>query len=177
MSTLTFARSLLLALPLVLGACGDQDLDDAEEGAADVAASADQKSPAEDAAKKPDTVAAPADVAAPPSDAQRTATGLAYKVLTPGTGTDKPTADAKVTVHYSGWTTDGEMFDSSVTRGKPAQFPLNRVIAGWTEGLQLMVVGEKTRFWIPVDLAYQNQPGRPAGTLVFDVELLGIDGE
>jgi FKBP-type peptidyl-prolyl cis-trans isomerase len=117
---------------------------------------------------------APADVAAPPSDAKKTASGLAYKVLTPGTGTTHPTAESKVTVHYSGWTTDGKMFDSSVTRGEPASFPLNRVIAGWTEGLQLMVQGEKTRFWIPVELAYQNKPGRPAGMLVFDVELISM---
>ena len=81
-----------------------------------------------------------------------------------------------VEVHYSGWTTDGKMFDSSVTRGEPATFPLNGVIPGWTEGVQLMVVGEKTRFWIPGNLAYDNspRPGAPTGTLVFDVELLSI---
>ena len=79
-----------------------------------------------------------------------------------------------VDVHYTGWTTDGKMFDSSVLRGKSAQFPLNAVIKGWTEGVQLMVEGEKTRFWIPSELAYGNRPGRPQGTLVFDVELLKI---
>ena len=81
-----------------------------------------------------------------------------------------------MTVHYSGWTTDGKLFDSSVKRGSPASFPLNRVIKGWTEGLQLMEVGEKRRFWIPADLAYGNSPGggRPGGLLVFDVELLSI---
>ncbi len=118
----------------------------------------------------------PEDVAAPPKDARKTKSGLAYKVLQKGTGTEKPTASSTVSVHYTGWTTDGKMFDSSVVRGKPSSFPLNRVIAGWTEGLQLMVVGEKTRFWIPVELAYQNKPGRPAGMLVFDVELLEIQG-
>jgi FKBP-type peptidyl-prolyl cis-trans isomerase len=117
----------------------------------------------------------PADVAAPPADAKKTASGLAYKVLTKGDGSVKPAATDKVSVHYSGWTTDGKMFDSSVSRGKPSSFGLNRVIAGWTEGLQLMVVGEKTRFWIPVELAYNNAPGKPAGMLVFDVELLSID--
>ena len=66
------------------------------------------------------------------------------------------------------------MFDSSVLRGRPATFPLNGVIAGWTEGVQLMVEGEKRRFWIPVELAYKNAPGKPAGMLVFDVELLEI---
>ncbi len=79
-----------------------------------------------------------------------------------------------VTVHYTGWTTDGEMFDSSIQRGTPATFPLNRVIPGWTEGVALMVVGEKTRFWIPEELAYAGKPGAPAGMLVFDVELLEI---
>jgi FKBP-type peptidyl-prolyl cis-trans isomerase len=114
----------------------------------------------------------PKDVAAAPKDAQTTASGLAYKVLTKGKGKDHPKADSKVTVHYSGWTTDGKMFDSSVTRNRPASFPLGNVIKGWTEGLQLMVVGEKTRFWIPEALAYQGKPGKPAGMLVFDVELI-----
>ena len=117
---------------------------------------------------------APADVAAPPADALTTSTGLAYKVISKGTGKEKPEAGATVKVDYTGWTTDGKMFDSSVTRGKPAEFPLRGVIAGWTEGLQLMVVGEKTRFWIPENLAYQGKPGRPAGMLVFDVELLEV---
>lgn len=116
----------------------------------------------------------PADVAAAPADAEVTASGLASRVLTKGDGTDHPAATSKVTVHYSGWTTDGKMFDSSVVRGQPASFPLNRVIAGWTEGLQLMVPGEKRRFWIPEALAYQGRKGRPAGMLVFDVELISI---
>ncbi len=119
-------------------------------------------------------IAAPPDVAAPPDDAEVTESGLASKVLAPGTGEEHPGATDKVEVHYTGWTTDGKMFDSSVARGKTASFPLNRVIAGWTEGLQLMVEGEKRRFWIPERLAYQGQRGRPAGMLVFDVELLKI---
>lgn len=119
----------------------------------------------------PDT---PQDVKAPPADSIKTASGLASKVLKAGTGEKKPGKADTVTVHYSGWTTDGKMFDSSVQRGHPASFPLNRVIKGWTEGLQLMVEGEKRRFWIPVELAYNNMPGRPAGMLVFDVELLDI---
>ena len=117
---------------------------------------------------------APADVAEPPADAEKTDSGLASKVLEPGTGTEHPTAQSRVRVHYTGWTTDGEMFDSSITRGQPATFPLGGVIAGWTEGLQLMVEGEKRRFWIPEDLAYQGRPGAPAGMLVFDVQLLDI---
>ena len=118
----------------------------------------------------------PPDVAEAPADAKRTSSGLAYKVLHHGTGTTHPRSDDTVVVHYSGWTTDGEMFDSSVVRDKPATFPLEGVIMGWTEGLQLMVVGDKLRFWIPARLAYGEhpKPGEPAGTLVFDVELLAI---
>src|SRR5579871_6598644 len=118
----------------------------------------------------------PDDVKAPPADAKKTDSGLAYKVLKPGTGKEKPTPADTVEVHYTGWTTDGRMFDSSVKRGQPAHFPVGAVIKGWTEGLQLMTVGEKTRFWIPAGLAYGDTPGggRPAGMLVFDVELLGI---
>ncbi len=118
----------------------------------------------------------PTDVQAAPADAMKTASGLASKVLQSGTGSEKPAAADTVTVHYSGWTTDGRLFDSSVKRGQPASFPLNAVIKGWTEGLQLMVVGEKRRFWIPANLAYGENPGggRPGGLLVFDVELLSI---
>jgi FKBP-type peptidyl-prolyl cis-trans isomerase len=119
----------------------------------------------------------PKDVNAVPSDAETTASGLASRVLEAGNGSDSPAAADTVSVHYSGWTTDGKLFDSSVQRGKPTSFPLNRVIKGWTEGLQLMVVGEKRRFWIPADLAYGENPGggRPGGLLVFDVELLSIE--
>ena len=119
--------------------------------------------------------AAPADVAAPPADAARTASGLASKVLRAGTGTAHPKPEDKVRVHYTGWTTDGNMFDSSVTRGEPITFPLNRVIPGWTEGVGLMVVGEKRRLWIPEEMAYKGRPGTPQGMLVFDVELLEIE--
>ncbi len=79
-----------------------------------------------------------------------------------------------MTVHYTGWTTDGKMFDSSVVRGQPASFPLNQVIRGWTEGLRLMVEGEKRRLWIPEKLAYGGRAGAPQGMLVFDVELISI---
>jgi peptidylprolyl isomerase len=124
--------------------------------------------------RAPEPPTTPTDVAAAPSNAEVTASGLASRVLEPGTGTRHPTAESTVEVHYSGWTTDGQMFDSSVTRGEPAQFPLNGVIAGWTEGVQLMVEGERRRFWIPEALAYQGRPGAPAGMLVFDVQLLRI---
>ena len=119
-------------------------------------------------------IPAPPDVAAPPKDARKTNSGLATLVLQPGTGKERPRADEIVTVHYTGWTTDGKMFDSSVTRGTPATFPLNRVIAGWTEGVPMMVIGEKRRLWIPEALAYKGQADRPKGMLVFDVELLSM---
>jgi FKBP-type peptidyl-prolyl cis-trans isomerase len=117
---------------------------------------------------------APPDVAAPPADAQTTSSGLASKVLAPGSGSDHPLPIDLVKVHYTGWTTDGKMFDSSVARGRPAVFPLDKVIAGWTEGVGLMVVGEKRRLWIPEKLAYAGRADRPQGMLVFDVELLDI---
>jgi peptidylprolyl isomerase len=116
----------------------------------------------------------PPDVSGPPANAEKTASGLASRVLEKGTGTKRPTADSVVKVNYSGWTTDGEMFDSSVVKGRPAVFPLGKVIKGWTEGVQLMVEGEKRRFWIPEELAYKGRPNRPAGMLVFDIELLEV---
>ena len=121
------------------------------------------------------TNSAPADVAAPPADATKTASGLAYKILD-SERRDRPNQLAldKVTVHYTGWQTDGTMFDSSVQRGAPATFGLNQVIAGWTEGLQLVGEGEKARLWIPEELAYKGRKGAPSGMLVFDVELISI---
>jgi FKBP-type peptidyl-prolyl cis-trans isomerase len=121
---------------------------------------------------------APPDVAAPPADATTTASGLASKVLAAGTGADRPGPNDSVKVNYTGWTTDGKMFDSSVAplqpgrKSEPITLSLGRVIPGWTEGMQLMVVGEKRRFWIPEGLAYKGRPGAPAGMLVFDIELL-----
>ena len=118
-------------------------------------------------------IPAPADVKAPPANAQKTPSGLASMVITPGKGKTRPSATSEVTVHYTGWTTDGKMFDSSVGE-KPFVTLLDEVIRGWTEGVQLMVVGEKRRFWVPQDLAYRGRPGAPAGMLVFDIELLSI---
>ena len=118
---------------------------------------------------------APKDVAEPPMDADQSITGLASKVLKAGTGVKYPEAESRVTVHYTGWTTDGRGFDSSYARGEPATFKLDQVIRGWTEGLQLMVEGEKRRLWIPERLAYKGRPGAPQGMLVFDVELLKIE--
>ena len=123
---------------------------------------------------RPSPLIPPTDVKGPPDDAHRTATGLAYKVLRAGTGVRKPSPFSDVSVHYTGWTTDGRMFDSSVTRGVPITMRLDDVIKGWTEGVPLMVEGERTRFWIPESLAYRGQ-SPPYGMLVFDVELIKIN--
>jgi peptidylprolyl isomerase len=107
-----------------------------------------------------------------------TESGLQYTVLTQGTGTEHPSARDSVTVHYHGTLLDGSVFDSSVNRGEPIAFPLSQVIPGWTEGVQLMVVGEKTRFFIPSNLAYGNRGAGsigPGSTLIFEVELLAIN--
>ena len=119
---------------------------------------------------------APEDVAAPPANAQRSSSGLAWRVLKPGTGRRHPRPNSEVTVHYTGWTTKGEKFDSSRDRGQPATFTLDGVIRGWTEGVQMMVEGEERRFWIPANLAYGDPPapGKPGGMLVFDIELVRI---
>ncbi|MGR9044237.1 MAG: FKBP-type peptidyl-prolyl cis-trans isomerase [Gammaproteobacteria bacterium] len=106
-----------------------------------------------------------------------TASGLQYEVLTEGSGAS-PSATDSVTVHYRGTTIDGTEFDSSYSRGAPATFPLNRVIAGWTEGVQLMKEGAKYRFYIPSDLAYgprgAGQAIGPNSTLIFDIELIKV---
>ena len=123
---------------------------------------------------RPTPLVPPPDVAGPPADAQRTESGLFYKVLRPGTGVRSPRRTDEVLVHYSGWTTNGRLFDSSVTRGEAMPLSLDEVIPGWAEGLQLMVPGERRRLWIPQELAYKGQQGAPLGMLVFDVELIEI---
>ena len=106
-----------------------------------------------------------------------TASGLQYQVVKMGEG-EKPTSSSVVRVHYEGTLLDGTKFDSSIDRGKPTEFPLNRVIKGWTEGLQLMPVGSKFTFYIPYQLAYGTQGAgnliKPYSTLIFEVELLEI---
>jgi peptidylprolyl isomerase len=105
----------------------------------------------------------------------KTPSGLSTRLLKTGTGTRHPRPTDRVTVHYTGWTTDGKMFESSRTTGQPATFAVNEVITGWIEGLQMMVEGETRRLWIPEALAYGGRPGSPQGMLVFDVELIRIE--
>jgi FKBP-type peptidyl-prolyl cis-trans isomerase len=148
------------------GAKGDRSGESAKE-------QAPPQDPADDSDAEPAPIPPPPDVAAPPKNAKRSPKGVLYRVLVAGKG-PKPTVEDTVKVHYTGWTTDGKMFDSSVQRGQPAEFPLKHLIAGWTDAIPLMSVGEKTRLWIPEELAYKGKPGVPQGMLVFDVELLEI---
>lgn len=178
----------LLAAAVWISSCQSGEVNKTNASAANAGGSGGSANPAKPTEKaaavqnpnappEPAGLPAPADVAAPPANAERTASGLASVVLQAGTGTEKPTPKDTVKVHYSGWTKDGKMFDSSVTRNEPTEFGVTQVIKGWTEGLQLMVVGEKRRFWIPGELAYgepARRPGAPSGQLTFDVELLEI---
>ena len=129
-------------------------------------------------APAPSPASAPAPAASASADWKTTASGLKYQAMKQGTGTVSPKATDTVTVHYHGTFPDGTVFDSSVQRGEPISFPLNRVIKGWTEGVQLMKVGDKFRFEIPPALAYGDASPSPAippnSTLVFEVELLDI---
>lgn len=120
------------------------------------------------------TVSPPRDVAAPPADALRRPSGLASKVLRVGLGTGRPGPRARVLISYTGWTTDGKTFETSLKTG-PVTMSIDAVIPGWTEGLQLMVPGEKRRFWVPPDLTQRDRTiAAPPGMLVFDIELLEI---
>ncbi len=123
-----------------------------------------------------DPLPAPADLLTPPANATVKKSGLKYVVLKQGKGGKKPTRYDKVRVHYSGWTADGKMFDSSLLRNKTLEFELSRVIKGWREGLQYMSVGDKYKFWVPYRMGYgrRPRPGAPAGNLVFEVELFEI---
>jgi FKBP-type peptidyl-prolyl cis-trans isomerase len=124
---------------------------------------------------------APGATAAPATAGEwtTTASGLKYQVLKHGDGTVSPKATDTVKVHYEGKLLNGTVFDSSIARGQPISFPLNGVIPGWTEGLQLMKVGDKFKFEIPPNLAYGEHSPSPAippnSTLIFEVELLGIE--
>jgi len=185
-------RTLLLIALIIAGlavtACGDDSADTGGDTNRPEATGADAGNPTQPApgatatASTPDMSAIDPNAPAPgipavEGDVQTTSTGLQYIIVEEGTGAS-PTATQTVTVHYTGWLTDGTKFDSSVDRGQTATFQLNGVIPGWTEGLQLVKQGGKIRLIIPSDLAYGPQ-GRPPvipanADLIFDVELLGI---
>lgn len=116
----------------------------------------------------------PVSVAAPPAKAKQTAGGVHYEVMKAGTGTARPAKTDRVKMHYTGWRTDGRMFDSSEIHDRPAVAPVGKLTAGWAEVMAEMVVGERRRLWIPEHLAYAKAPGSPAGMIVMEVELLEI---
>jgi len=124
--------------------------------------------------KAPEPPAAPTDVGEIPADATRSASGLAWRVLEAGTGSEQPIDTAVVEMAYTVWTTDGEVIESSALRGGPDTLGIKRLVPGWTEGMKLMVEGERRMFWIPENLAYQGAPHRPAGMLVVDATLVQI---
>ena len=120
----------------------------------------------------------PHDLQSPPKTAIKTASGLSIQVLKKGAQTEHPSPNSRVTLHVSGWTPDGIMFESTVMAGHPAVFLVADVIPGWREALLQMVVGEKVRLWIPAQLAYGEKPrshDAPAGNLVYEIELLALD--
>ena len=171
------AHRAALTLALFAAACSNpppsQDAPATSSSATSHAMPPAAASSAQKPQPKPGDIPAPDDVATPPADAQKTASGLVTKVLLGATGKQKPGANDRVRVSYTGWTKDGIMFDSSVVRGQPVEFGVGEVIKGWTEALQLMSIGEKRRVWIPAALAYGESPrrGAPQGDLTFDVEL------
>jgi FKBP-type peptidyl-prolyl cis-trans isomerase len=121
--------------------------------------------------------AAPPDLKTPPLNALHTASGLAYRVIAHGSGTAHPAPNSTVKMHFTGWTNDGRLFESTMMTGHPALVPLAGVMPGLREGLTYMTVGEKTRFWIPAALAYGEHPAirfNPAGDLIYEIELLSV---
>jgi peptidylprolyl isomerase len=116
---------------------------------------------------------APIDVAAPPANATITPSGLAYRVLVSGgRGGPHPGPQSRVEVYYTGWTPDGTIVEGAPIGGAPATFSVSETMPGWQEGLSMMRVGDKRRFWIPGRLAYGDQPGKPRGMLVYDIDLV-----
>ncbi len=159
-------RRGLLAGLVLLGGCGKEN-----RNAGSAAAE-----PKTEVPPPPGTLPAPADLASPPADAVRSPSGLASRVLQPGSGTTHPQPQDLVEIQYTGWTRDGRMFDSTVPRKATAQFELASAMKGWAEGIGAMVVGERRRLWVPAALAYADGKSGvgPAGPLVFDIDLVRI---
>lgn len=130
--------------------------------------------PALSAAPEVATKQPPAPLVSPPKDAQKTASGLAYRMQKTGDGGAKPAPNDRVVMTYTAWTSDGKLLDSSALRGKAPSVPMKGLIPGWAEGLQLMAKGDKATFWIPEELAYAGRQGSPAGMLIYEVELRDI---
>ena len=159
-----------LGLALVLLGCGARSAapdTTAEVTTNETATEGDEVAPAPDAPcsswdPSADPTTAPLDVASPPAGANRGRDGMRFCILRPGSGQRRPTLEDRVRVHYTGWTTDGHMFDSSHTRGEPASFPVSGVIRGWTYSLVAMTPGQIRRVWIPEELAYQGRAGMSA---------------
>ncbi len=176
--------SLTLAAAVCLVGCSKQDeTTQTEAKKSDTSTATASNATAGTPASRPGSPStapapSPATASAPTAEWKTTASGLKYQVLKQGTGTVSPQATDTVEVHYTGTLTNGTVFDSSLRTGQPVSFPLNQVIRGWTEGLQLMKVGDKFKFEIPPDLAYGANPPTPAippnSTLIFEVELLAI---
>jgi FKBP-type peptidyl-prolyl cis-trans isomerase len=192
-SILMLACSLVLAVTLT--ACKGQTPAPAEsepkaaapaEGESQAAASPNEAvALRRDVQKTPVEVdtSAPPNVGTVPKDAVRSESGLAWVVLKPGAGEARPTDAAVVVMNFIGWTADGKLVDESLSSGRPAAAPVGSLFPGWAEGVQLMVEGEKRRFWIPGELAFDaakpNEPPAekepPRGMLVYDVELLSFE--
>lgn len=177
--------SLFVLLTLTLAGCGSRAAttttsvpaaasSSGEESATAAEASVATERPCTEWDPSADPTRAPLDVAAPPETARRGADGIRFCILRAGTGQERPTREDRVLVHYTGWTTDGVMFDSTHSRGEPATFSVGEVIRGWTDALTHMTVGQVRRVWIPEELAYRGAAGMPAGMLVFDIELIAI---
>ena len=123
---------------------------------------------------RPKGTIAPLDVASPPPEASTTPSGLAYRVLVSGKGGPHPDAGSRVEVNYTGWTPDGTIVEGAPLGGPTATFQLSETMPGWREGLRMMSAGDKWRFWIPPHLAYADQPEKPQGMLVYDIDLVGF---
>jgi len=124
--------------------------------------------------KAPELPAAPKDVGEIPADAKKSPSGIAWRVLEAGTGTDHPLDTSVVDIDYTAWTSSGDVVESSVLRGGVDTVGVKRLLPGWAEGMKLMVEGERRLFWIPEKLAFQGQPYRPEGMIVVDVTLVQI---